>query len=181
MLSEHIALVLIAVRAGGHEIALTGVTDVYRNQATADRLETLESRRQPAALKISFTHQPSEGLVRFASERNCDLFLAGHMPGGQIAFPLPGLLLTGSRLETRYVSGFYKVGKMLVSVNNGLGLALPPIRYQASAEVTLLTVNCGGAAPSRGLLDKAQPPGSEFKPLKQGIISCPARRELNFE
>lgn len=133
----------LPVRAGGHQIALTGITNVYRDQATAGEVESVELRRPPAALKIFFTHQPSRWLVRFASERGYDLFLAGHTHGGQIAFPLPGFLLTGSRLETPYVTGFHRSGKMLISVNNGLGLTLAPIRYHAPAEVTLIVVKSG--------------------------------------
>jgi hypothetical protein len=53
------------------------------------------------------------------------------------------MLLRGSRLETRYVTGFYRVGRMLVSVNNELGLTLAPIRYHAPAEVTLIVVKSG--------------------------------------
>jgi predicted MPP superfamily phosphohydrolase len=79
-------------------------------------------------------------LVKHAEENDYDLFLAGHTHGGQIAFPLPGFLLTGSSFETPYVSGFYRAGSMLVSVTNGLGLTLAPVRYNAPAEITLITL-----------------------------------------
>lgn len=128
------------VIVGSSLVAITGITNVYRMRAVESSLEDIEKRRPPAPLSIFLTHQPSEPLVKFAAERRYDLFLAGHTHGGQIVLPLPGILITGSTLETRYVSGFEQVGSMLVSVTNGLGLTLAPIRYNAPAEVTMIRI-----------------------------------------
>ena len=119
-------------------IVITGVTNVYRNQLSDGIVDRLAQQRPAGSVSILLTHQPSTWLVEAAANRKYDLFLAGHTHGGQIAFPLPGFLLTGSSFETRYVTGFYNVGSMLVSINNGLGLTLAPIRYNAPAEVTLI-------------------------------------------
>lgn len=121
-------------------IVITGVTNVYRNNVSEQTVNKLAQQRSQAALSILLTHQPSTWLVRVAAEREYDLFLGGHTHGGQIVFPLPGFLLTGSTFETDYVTGFYRVGSMLVSINNGLGLTLAPIRYNAPAEVTLIVL-----------------------------------------
>ena len=121
-------------------IVITGVTNVYRNNVSEQTVNKLAQQRGQAALSILLTHQPSTWLVRVAAEREYDLFLGGHTHGGQIVFPLPGFLLTGSTFETDYVTGFYRVGSMLVSINNGLGLTLAPIRYNAPAEVTLIVL-----------------------------------------
>jgi predicted MPP superfamily phosphohydrolase len=128
------------VPVGSAQLALTGITNTYRTRLTAATLESVGQARPQGAVNILLTHQPSEWLVAYAAEQGYDLFVAGHTHGGQIAFPLPGFLLTGSSFETRYVTGFYKVGGMLVSVNNGLGLTLAPIRYQAPAEITVITL-----------------------------------------
>lgn len=128
------------VPVGSTNIALTGITNTYRTRLTATTLDAVEQGRPQGPVNILLTHQPSEWLVAYAAEHNYDLFVAGHTHGGQIAFPLPGFLLTGSSFETRYVTGFYKVGEMLVSINNGLGMTLAPVRYQAPAEVTVITL-----------------------------------------
>jgi hypothetical protein len=49
-----------------------------------------------------------------------------------------GIPVSVSHFETPYYSGFYQIGNLLLSVTNGLGLTIAPIRYQAPAEVTLL-------------------------------------------
>ena len=129
-----------AVPVEGGSIVITGVTNVYRNQLTNGTIDKLANDRPEGSLRVLLTHQPSTWLVEWAANRGYDLFLAGHTHGGQIAFPLPGFLLTGSSFETKYVTGFYNLGSMLVSINNGLGLTLAPIRYHAPAEITLIVL-----------------------------------------
>lgn len=128
------------IAVGSASLSLTGITNVYRTRPAPSTLAGLEQGRTQSALSILLTHQPSEWLVNYAAERSYDLLVAGHTHGGQIVFPLPGFLLTGSSFETSYVTGFYKVGRMLVSINNGLGLTLAAVRYHAPAEVTLITL-----------------------------------------
>jgi uncharacterized protein len=133
----------IIVPIGSSRISLTGITNVYRTRPSAGALEKQENQRSKSPLNIMLTHQPSPWLVDFASAHGYDLFLAGHTHGGQIAFPLPGLRLCGSRFETKYVSGFYRAGGMTVSVTNGVGLTLAPIRYNAPAEITSIVLRSG--------------------------------------
>lgn len=128
------------VPVGSSYLSISGITNVYRTRATDGTLDTIEKQRLHGPVNILLTHQPSPWLVKHAEENGYNLFLAGHTHGGQIAFPLPGFLLTGSSFETDYVSGFYNVGPMLVSVTNGLGLTLAAVRYHAPAEVTLIVL-----------------------------------------
>jgi predicted MPP superfamily phosphohydrolase len=130
----------VTVPIGSAEVCVTGLTNVYAKRATAGQVEGLMSSRPRSGLQILLTHQPSTWLVQQAGKAGYHLFLGGHTHGGQIAFPLPGFLLTGSSFETRYVTGFFKTGDTFVSIDNGLGMTLAPIRYQAPAEVTLLRV-----------------------------------------
>ena len=126
------------IPVGPSFLSLTGITNVYRTRPSPQTLETIELQRPRGPVNIMLTHQPSDWLVDYSLKQDYNLFVAGHTHGGQIVFPLPGFLLTGSSFETDYVTGFYHVGKMLVSVNNGLGMTLAPVRYHAPAEVTLI-------------------------------------------
>ncbi|HLG14616.1 MAG TPA: metallophosphoesterase [Blastocatellia bacterium] len=130
----------VVVPVGSTSLSLTGITNVYPSRPPRATLDTVEQHREHRAVNILLTHQPSNTLVDWARQKGYDVFLAGHTHGGQIVFPLPGFLLTGSSFETRYVSGFYKTGGMLVSINNGLGVTLAPVRYNAPAEVTLIVL-----------------------------------------
>jgi predicted MPP superfamily phosphohydrolase len=128
------------IEVGAARLWLAGITNVYRTRPAPGALATIEQQRPQSLVSILLTHQPSGWLVDYAAEHHYDLLTAGHTHGGQIVFPLPGFLLTGSSFETAYVTGFYSVGPMLVSINNGLGLTLAAVRYHAPAEVTLLTL-----------------------------------------
>jgi predicted MPP superfamily phosphohydrolase len=121
-------------------IALSVVTYTYPERPTASQLEKVASGVENG-YKVFLVHQPAEKVVAFAHERGYQLLLAGHTHGGAIAFGIPGLfLLAPSSFETRYVSGAYHVGQMIVSVTNGLGFTLAPIRYHAPAEIVLITL-----------------------------------------
>ena len=138
-----LANIAAIVPVGSSFISIAGVTNVYRSPSNEYSLDSMEKQRGRGAVNILLTHQPSPSIVSYAEARGYDLFTAGHTHGGQIAFPLPGFLLTGSSFETDYVSGFYRVGSMLVSINNGLGLTLAPVRYHAPAEVTMIVLKPG--------------------------------------
>jgi len=128
------------VDVGSARICLTGATNVYRKRLDSGTLARLAAARPHGQLDIFMTHQPSTWLVQAVAANGYDLFLGGHTHGGQITFPLPGFLLTGSSFETHYVTGRFQLGTTLASINNGLGMTLAPIRYQAPAEVTVISV-----------------------------------------
>jgi len=116
------------------------VTNVYRKPADPGRVLLLEQKRPSAGIDVFYTHQPSNWLVDSVSAAGYKLFLAGHTHGGQIAFPLPGFILTGSSFETHYVTGVFRQGNTWINVCNGLGMTLAPIRYQAPAELTIIQI-----------------------------------------
>jgi predicted MPP superfamily phosphohydrolase len=132
-----------AVPVDSAMVAIAGVMNIYSQRPGPEILERIEAMRFSSTdtmLSIFITHQPSGWLVDFAREKGYALFLAGHTHGGQVVLRWPGITLTPVMRETPYLSGFYEAGTMLISVNNGLGLTLAPLRYQAPAEVTLIEV-----------------------------------------
>jgi predicted MPP superfamily phosphohydrolase len=125
---------------GDGTISLTGLTNVYAKRPNPAELKALEDARPKTALDIFYTHQPSIKRNASVAQSGNPLFLAGHTHGGQIVFPLPGFLLTGSSFETHYVTGFFEQSSTFISICNGLGMTLAPIRYQAPAEVTVIDI-----------------------------------------
>jgi len=132
------------IDVNGATVGISLVTEIYSRSISDEKLDSLAFDLARADLRIIVPHQVPERLVDRAKERGYHLFLAGHTHGGQVAFGIAGRLpIQGSRTETPYVTGFFDLGSMLVSVNNGLGLTLAPIRFQAPAEVSLITVRRG--------------------------------------
>lgn len=121
-------------------VVVTVLTYTYRQRPSEEVLSHATNNSNDA-YKILLVHQPREQLIHYASERGYHIFAAGHTHGGAVAFGIPGVYLWApSRVETKYFSGFYEVGHMLVSVTNGFGHTLAPIRYHAPVEITVLNL-----------------------------------------
>ena len=128
------------VRIGFDSLMVTFITNTYSRRANLEKLNYLMGQQPRGFLDILISHQPSESVIELAAERGYQIFLAGHTHGGQVVFKPFGFTLTPPQLETPFYKGIYSSGKMLVSVNNGLGLAFAPLRYRAPAEVTLIEI-----------------------------------------
>jgi predicted MPP superfamily phosphohydrolase len=121
-------------------LAIAVITYTYGQRTENERLQRI-LEESAGSYRILLVHQPAEMLVEKAANAGFNLFIAGHTHGGGIAFGIPGLfLLAPANVESRYVSGFYEVGSLLVSVTNGLGFTLAPVRFHAPAEIVVLTL-----------------------------------------
>ncbi len=123
---------------GRARVGLSLLTSTYPRSPSRTTLRRLARGVAGRDLRVMVGHQPIPYLAEFADNNNYQLFLAGHTHGGQVGFYLPGLFLSASNVETPFVSGMYPLKKTLVYVNNGLGMTLAPLRFQAPATVTLL-------------------------------------------
>jgi predicted MPP superfamily phosphohydrolase len=120
-------------------ISITGVTEVYSKSSDPAVVDSLtQSTNTP--LKIFASHQVADHIIRSARNHDYDLLLAGHTHGGQIYVPFMGMSFSASERETKYVSGLYREGRLPINVNNGLGFTLAPIRYNAPANVSVITL-----------------------------------------
>lgn len=131
---------VLTISASASKLSLTILTNTYQRRPPTEKLHELRRQRPPAAFHLLLTHQPTNDVVSFAENNGYGLVVAGHTHGGQVVFRPFGFRVSVSMLETDYVSGFFEAGRTLVSVTNGLGLTFAPVRYQAPAEVTVLTL-----------------------------------------
>jgi predicted MPP superfamily phosphohydrolase len=65
--------------------------------------------------------------------------LAGHSHGGQVRFPLVGALHTPPGGK-KYVEGLFRMGRMQLYVNRGIGTVGLPFRLNCPPEITLFTL-----------------------------------------
>jgi uncharacterized protein len=122
------------------KVGLTAVTYTYMQRPGKEKMSKIAEGTR-GAYKVFLVHQPAEDMVQFARDHKYNLLLAGHTHGGGVAIGIPGLfLLAPANIETRYLSGFYELGDLTVSVTNGIGLTLAPIRFNAPAEITIINL-----------------------------------------
>jgi uncharacterized protein len=124
----------------GSTIRLTGITELYSKRIPADSLNALLGETDQGSLNILFSHQASDRLIEQSEKSGIHLLLGAHTHGGQIRIPVFFYKATAVREETRYVNGHWLLGDMLLNVNSGLGFTLSPVRYNAPAQVSVITL-----------------------------------------
>jgi len=108
-------------------------------QALKDRehyLPGAESLIRPGAVNILLSHNPD--VFPTAARQGWDVTLSGHTHGGQVTVEILNQTLNLARIYTRYVSGFYQLGRASCYVTRGIGTIGIPARIGAPAEITLI-------------------------------------------
>jgi len=120
------------------QILITGITHIYSQKISKEKLEAILANSPPAQLKILIVHQPMEFLLKTAARFGYHLVLAGHTHGGQIVTHVFGFPVNLSLKETGYYSGLYQLDGLKIFVTNGTGQTLAPFRYHAPATIDQL-------------------------------------------
>ena len=123
------------MRRGSDSLHLAGVGDVFVRD---DNLDLVLKRLPIDGAAILLAHEPDFGDLS-ASTGRFDLQISGHTHGGQVVLPFFGPPILPD-LGTRYPSGLYHIGEMLLYTNRGVGMSLPPIRFNCRPEITVFTL-----------------------------------------
>jgi len=138
---HHPGRIVAELRRAGFETLDGGWTTIDRDGATLALGLTSEpwGRRlpwdtmPPAEFRILLSHSPDQFYA--ASARGIDLMLSGHNHGGQIRLPLIGPIFMPSRYSRRFDRGFFRRGRTLMYVSEGVA-GKHPYRYGCPPEVT---------------------------------------------
>ena len=128
----------VVITRGSEHLVVAGVTDLHEGQFLPDRRPdaTKAFAGSPVGTRILLAHQPVQ--AKAAQGLHIALQLSGHTHGGQI-WPFHYLV----KLAQPVVSGFGRVGDVLVFVSNGAGYWGPPMRLFAPPEVPILVLKRG--------------------------------------
>jgi predicted MPP superfamily phosphohydrolase len=120
------------IRKGEDGIVLAGVEDMLMSHPDIRR--ALEGT--PAhACTILMSHCPD--VADEAKHHPVDLQLSGHSHGGQIRLPFLGHVITPPGAK-KYVDGWYRLDRMQLYVNRGIGTTLLPIRFCCRPQISVL-------------------------------------------
>ncbi len=122
-------------------IGIAFITESYSQRASLMLIDSLVKKTAADDLKIVVVHQPVDKVLNNAVSNNINLMLSGHTHGGQVTFLFPFINLTPTIFETQHVKGEFYYEDLMLSVTKGLGMSLVPLRYNATPEVTLITIN----------------------------------------
>ena len=125
----------IAVERGHSRLWIAGTDCAYFHHADLQRTLSPVRDNDPVLL---LAHEPD--FADFAAFYPVDLQLSGHSHGGQIVAPIMGAPFLPP-MGRKYVRGRFRVRKMQLYTNRGIGVGGAPVRYNAPPEVTLVRLN----------------------------------------
>jgi len=130
---------LTVLRNAAREVAdglwVAAVDDVWERHAD---LEKALDKVPADATTILLAHEPDYA-DEVTSDGRVSLQVSGHSHGGQVRLPGVGPPAL-PRLGRKYQAGLYRVGRMWLYVNRGVGMIHPAVRFNCRPEVTLLTL-----------------------------------------
>ncbi len=121
-----------ALSLGGDDLILAGSGSLLAQWGGVRDLAESLPPNKPAILLL---HEP-DGADYSAFLGRFSLQLSGHSHGGQVRFPFLGALFL-PEMGRRYPLGLYRVGKMWLYTNRGVGTTTLPLRFQCPPEITL--------------------------------------------
>ncbi|MGH9577193.1 MAG: metallophosphoesterase [Terriglobales bacterium] len=127
----------VALEKDNARLWLVGVDDVLSGRPD---LEKALQRVPAGEAVILLVHEPD--FADHAAQFPVDLQLSGHSHGGQVRLPWLGAPIL-PLLAKKYPMGLYRVGKMQLYTNRGLGVINPPVRWNCPPEITLVTLRAG--------------------------------------
>jgi predicted MPP superfamily phosphohydrolase len=127
----------VAIERAGERLWLSAIADALSN--VPDLGAAIPAN--PDGPVLLLCHAPDYADYVLAHPRGAlvDLMLAGHSHGGQVRLPIVGALhrVDGGK---KYIQGHFRLGKMQLYVNRGIGTVGLPFRLNCPPEITLFTL-----------------------------------------
>jgi uncharacterized protein len=127
----------------GSEICLAGLDDVLQTWSFEQDGQIVDdlAQRIPASsdLKILLCHRPS--ILPLAAKAGFHLTLTGHVHGGQMLIPIPGMgYLSPAHLISDYSYGWYAKDQCTMYLNKGIGSIYVPWRINCPPEIAIFSL-----------------------------------------
>ncbi len=125
----------LTLSRGKDRIYLAGLGDGWMRRF--DLSQALEKQPQDVPI-ILLIHEP-DFADTFSADSRISLQLSGHSHGGQVRLPGIGAPVLPP-YGRKYDQGLYRVQDMWLYTNRGIGVTVPPVRFNCRPEVTEMTL-----------------------------------------
>jgi len=132
------------IERDGGRFWLAGVDDPLVAHPEPDLAIPELIRGIPNEPVILMCHAPDyvDRLLKNPVGHAIDVVFSGHSHGGQVRLPFYGPLILPP-LGRKYVEGWFRLGRMQLYVNRGLGTVGLPFRLDCPPEITVVTLRTG--------------------------------------
>ena len=123
----------------GARLWIAGLDSVTEGKPDPERALRGVPGNEPVVMLV---HEPdyADEVVRYP----VDLQLSGHSHGGQIRLPFFGAPYL-PQMGRKYPWGLYRIGRLTLYTNVGIGTIRLPVRWNCPPEITLFTLRAAGA------------------------------------
>jgi len=131
----------------GTRIHLGGIDDPMVNWVWGAKFPQFNAFMNKApkgsGVRILLSHRPN--ILPLAGESGIDFVMAGHIHGGQIVIPLPGVQggVSLASVASKFIHGWYQAGSCRMYLNRGAGLTFVPWRVNCPPEITVVHIRPG--------------------------------------
>jgi len=134
----------VPIERGGGRIWLAGLDDPLEGRADPEQAIPEPIRNVPNEPVVVLCHAPdfADRLLTHPAGQAVDLMLSGHTHGGQIRLPFVRPLVLPP-LGRKYIEGFFRLGRLQLYVNRGIGAIGMPFRLACPPEITVITLRAG--------------------------------------
>ncbi len=139
----------ITFKESGAEIHLGGIDDPRVNWVWGSSFPNfpafIAKAPRSKGMRIVLSHRPS--ILPFAAGAGIDFVLSGHIHGGQMIFPYPGIDrgVSIARLASPFTHGWYHIGESRMYLNRGIGLTFVPWRINCPPQIAVFHLHPDGS------------------------------------
>jgi predicted MPP superfamily phosphohydrolase len=123
------------IERSGKRLWIAGIDDAYEGKADLP-VTLVKVPRDETTILLAHEPDYADYAVRFP----IDFQISGHSHGGQVRLPGIGPLILPD-LGRKYHTGYYRVGRLQLYTNTGIGVVNPPVRFFCPPEITLITLH----------------------------------------
>jgi hypothetical protein len=132
LVNEH-----VPIERAGQRLWLCGIHDPVTHVPNLD--SAIPGRPDGPVLLMSHGPDYADDLLTHPRGHLVDLMFSGHTHGGQVRLPfLPAYYLPAG--GQKYVEGLFRLGRLQLYVNRGIGAVDVPFRLNCPPEITLFTL-----------------------------------------
>ena len=127
-------------RAGGR-IWVAGLADPVQGEPNPEAAIPAAIRNLPHEPIVLLCHAPdyADTMLQYPSGQAVSLMLCGHTHGGQVRLPWIGPLVLPA-MGHKYVEGWFRLGRLQLHVNRGIGAVGVPFRLNCPPEISFFTL-----------------------------------------